>query len=87
MPNDRNESTKKIPSIEEDPSMSDLRSASEELKTKIAEAKARNDMPFNSTLGNPNWDKNAADGHLDVPDDDDDGWPRLPVKANKTSSP
>jgi hypothetical protein len=44
-------------------------------------------MPFDSTLGNPNWDKNAADGHLDVPDDDDDGWPRLPVKANKTSPP
>jgi len=32
-----------------------------ELKAKIAEAKAHNDMPFDSTLGNPNWDKNAAD--------------------------
>jgi len=31
--------------------------------------------------------KNPANGHLDVPDDDDDGLPRLPVKANKTSSP
>ena len=31
--------------------MSDLRRASEELKTKIAEAKARNDMPIDSTLG------------------------------------
>jgi hypothetical protein len=38
-------------------------------------------------IGNANWDKNAADGHLDVPDDDDDGWPRLPVKANKTAPP
>jgi hypothetical protein len=57
------------------------------LKAKIAEAKGRSDMPFDSTLGNPNWDKNAADGHRDVPDDDDDGWPRLPVKANKASSP
>ena len=87
MPNDQNEPAKRRPSIEEEPSMSDLRSASEKLKAKIAEAKARNDMPFDSTLGNPNWDKNAADGHRDVPDDDDDGWPRLPVKANKASSP
>ena len=87
MPNDQNEPAKRRPSIEEEPSMSDLRSASEKLKAKIAEAKARNDMPFDSTLGNPNWDNNAADGHLDLPDDDDDGWPRLPVKANKTSSP
>jgi hypothetical protein len=54
------------------------------LKTKIAEARGRNDMPLDSTLGNPNWDKNAADGHLDVPDDDDDGWPHLAEKANKT---
>ena len=67
--------------------MSDLKWASEELKAKIAEAKARSDMLFNSTLGNPNWDKNAADGHLDVPNDDDDGWPRLPAKANKNSPP
>ena len=87
MLNDQNEPAKKGRPIEEEPSMSDLRWASEELKARIAEAKARNDMPFDSTLGNPNWDKNAADGHLDVPDDDDDGWPRLPVKANKTSPP
>ena len=87
MPNDQNEPAKRRPSIEEEPSMSDLRSASEKLKAKIAEAKARNDMPFDSTLGNPNWDRNAADGHLDVPDDDNDGWPSLPVKANKTAPP
>jgi hypothetical protein len=87
MPNDQTEPTKKMPSIEEDAFASDLRKASAELKAKIAEAKARSDMPIDSTLGNPNWDKSAADGHLDVPDDDDDGWPRLPVKANETSSP
>ena len=86
MPKDHNEPAKKGPPVEEEASMSDLRSASEELKAKIAEAKARSDMPLDWTLGNPNWDRNAADGHLDVPDDDDDGWPRLPAKANKTSS-
>jgi hypothetical protein len=67
MPNDQNEPAKKGPPIEE-PSVSDLTRASEELKAKIAEAKARSDMPIDSTLGNPNWDKSAADGHLDVPD-------------------
>ena len=87
MPNDHNEPAKKAPPIDDEASMSELSRASAELKAKIAEAKARSDMPFDSTLGNPNWDKNAADGHLDVPDDDDDGWPRLPVKANKTSPP
>ena len=86
MPNVQNEPVKNGPPIEE-ASMSNLRWASEELKARIAKAKARNDMPFDSTLGNPNWDKNAADGHLDVPDDDDDGWPLLPVNANITSQP
>ena len=84
--NVQNEPGKNGPPIEE-ASMSDLRWASEELKARIAEAKARNDMPFDSTLGNPNWEKNAADGHLDVPDDDDDGLPHLPVNANNTSPP
>ncbi len=67
MANDQNEPAKKGPPIEEEASMSELRQASEELKAKIAEAKARNDMPIDSTLGNPNWDRNAADGHLTFP--------------------
>ena len=46
MPNDQNEPVKKGPPIEEEASMSELRQASEELKAKIAEAKARNDMPI-----------------------------------------
>ena len=87
MPNAQSDPAEKSSAGEEKPSASDLRKASSDLKLKIAEAKARNDMPFDSTLGNPNWDKNAADGHLDVADDDDDGWPPLPVKANKTSPP
>jgi len=71
MPSGRNEPAVKKPSSAETPSTSDLQKASEELKAKIAEAKGRNDMPFDSALGNPAWEKNAADGHLDVPDDDD----------------
>jgi len=55
-----------------DPEVAELRKTSDDLKAKIAEAKARNDMPLDSALGNPNWEKNAADGHLDVGDDKDD---------------
>jgi hypothetical protein len=87
MPNDPTEPANKAPLIADAPSLSQLSRASKELKAKIAEAKARNDMPFDSTLGNPNWDKNAADGHLDVPDDDDDGWSRPPAKPDKPSPP
>ncbi len=55
----------------ENPSESDDRKALEELKAKIAAARARNDMPLDSALGNPKWERDAADGHLDVPDDDE----------------
>ncbi len=87
MANERNAPTKNGPSIEQDASTTNDRKAVEELKAKIAKARGRSDMPFDSTLGNPNWDKNAADGHLDVPDDDEDGWPPSQAKANKTSPP
>jgi len=50
----------------------DLRKAADDLKIKIAEAKRRNDMPVDSALGNPGWERSAADGHLDVPDKDDE---------------
>ena len=72
MANKDDEATKKGPFIAGAMSTTSLQKASEELKAKIAKAKARSDMPLNSTLGNPNWDANAADGHLDVADDDED---------------
>ena len=50
----------------------DLQKASEDLKARIAEAKRRNDLPVNSALGNPGWERSVADGHLDVPDKGDD---------------
>ena len=87
MANDQKETAKNGPPIEDDASTDSLRTASAKLKAKIAEARRRSDMPFDSTLGNPNWDRNAADGHLDVSDDDDDGWPSPPAKANKSSPP
>lgn len=72
MSKDQNDSAVKKVTADEKALASDLRKASEELKAKIAEAKGRNDMPLDSALGNPKWEKNAADGHLDVPDDDGD---------------
>jgi hypothetical protein len=50
----------------------ELRKASEDLKAKIAEAKRRNDIPLDSALGNPDWERSVADGHVDLPDDEDD---------------
>ncbi len=55
---------------DENSSMADLRNASDALKAKIVKAKAGNDMPLNSGLGNPAWDERAADGHLDIRDDE-----------------
>ena len=43
-----------------------------DLKTKIADAKRRNDLPLDSALGNPAWERSAADGRHDLPDEDDD---------------
>ena len=53
-------------------SLPELRKAADDLKSKIDEAKRRNDMPVNSALGNPGWEQRAADGHLDIPDQDDE---------------
>ena len=55
----------------EKPVETDSRKASKDLKARIDEAKARNDMPLNASLGNPKWEQHAADGHLDVPDNDE----------------
>ena len=53
-------------------SLTELRKSSEDLKARIADARRQNDMPIDSALGNPNWEAEAADGRLDVPDDEDD---------------
>jgi hypothetical protein len=72
MQNDQNEPAVETQTIDEHSPTSELRKASEQLKAKIEDAKRRNDMPLDSALGNPNWEKNAADGHLDVSDKDDE---------------
>ena len=53
-------------------SEADLRKASDDLKNRIEEAKRQNNMPLDSALGSPDFEKRAADGHLDRPEDEDD---------------
>ncbi|RBP03064.1 hypothetical protein DFR50_14737 [Roseiarcus fermentans] len=54
------------------PSVSDLKAIANRLRERIEEEKRRHDLPLDSTLGNPDWDERAKDGHLDRPDDDDE---------------
>jgi hypothetical protein len=53
-------------------SFPELRKASDDLKTRIAEAKRHNDLPADSALGSPSWERSIADGRLDQPEEDDD---------------
>jgi hypothetical protein len=46
----------------------ELKKKSQDLKARIEEARQRNDMPLDSALGSPKFERDAADGHLDVPD-------------------
>jgi len=50
----------------------DLRQATEDLKAKIAEARNHNDLPADSALGSPTWERSAAAGRFNILDEDDD---------------
>jgi hypothetical protein len=53
-------------------SLEDLKAASSGLKERIIEEKKRNEMPIDSALGNPETERQNADGRNDLPDTDDD---------------
>jgi hypothetical protein len=53
-------------------SLADLEAASRNLKERIIDEKRRNDMPIDSALGNPESEKQNADGRNDLPDRDDE---------------
>jgi hypothetical protein len=53
-------------------SLAELEAASRNLKERIIDEKRRNDMPIDSALGNPETEKQNADGRNDLPDRDDD---------------
>ena len=52
--------------------LEELKKSSEELKRRIEEEKKRNEMPLNSSLGDPAVDARNADGRNDLPDQDDE---------------
>ena len=52
--------------------LGDLESASRDLKQRIDDEKRKHDMPINSSLGDPAIDAANADGHNDLPDEDDE---------------
>lgn len=73
MPNHPNAPGEKTPSNPDPvPFESDLKKKSQDLKARIEEARQRNDMPLDAALGSPKFERNAADGHLDVPDKEDE---------------
>ena len=53
-------------------SLERLKQQSAEVKAKIEQERRRHDLPLDSNLGNPAWQESAADGHLDLPDEDED---------------
>ena len=50
--------------------LAELEQKSAELKTRIEEAKKKSAMPLDEALGSPEWERHAADGHLDRPEDE-----------------
>jgi hypothetical protein len=53
-------------------SLAELEAASRDLKERIIDEKRRNDMPIDSALGNPETEKQNADGRNDLPNRDDE---------------
>jgi hypothetical protein len=53
-------------------SLARLKETSNKLREKIVEEKRRRDMPIDSALGDPDQEVRNADGHLDLPDTDDE---------------
>ncbi len=52
-------------------SLDQLKTFSKHLRERIEEEKRRHDLPVDSNLGDPNWEERAADGHLDLPPEDE----------------
>jgi len=49
-----------------------LKQESHDLKERIEELRRKTDMPLNSSLGDPAIDAANADGHNDLPEDEED---------------
>jgi hypothetical protein len=60
------------PETHENETLAELKKSSETLKRRIEEEKKRNEMPLNSSLGDPKTDAENADGRRDLPEQDDE---------------
>jgi hypothetical protein len=52
-------------------SLDRLKEKSKEVKARIEQEKRRQDLPIDSKLGDPEWEQSASDGHLDLPEEDE----------------
>ena len=52
-------------------SVDQFKAASKRLKDRIEVEKRRHDLPVDSNLGDPNWEEQAKDGHLDLPPEEE----------------
>jgi hypothetical protein len=52
-------------------SLDRLKEKSKEMKAKIEQEKRRHDLPIDSKLGDPEWEQSVSDGHLDLPEEDE----------------
>ena len=43
-----------------------------DLRKRVDEVKRRHAMPFDSHLGEPDWEERASDGRFDLPDEEDE---------------
>jgi hypothetical protein len=68
---DRDDDQRRSDDKRESARRSDPKEQSRDLKRRIEEAKRRHDMPVDSNLGRPDWEERAADGRLDLPENDD----------------
>jgi cell division protein FtsB len=63
---------KDSPSGAAEASLEKLKQESQALKERIEELRRKTEMPLNSSLGDPAIDADNADGHNDVPDEEED---------------
>lgn len=62
---------KDSPSSTAEASLEKLKQESQALKERIEELRRKTEMPLNSSLGDPAIDAANADGHNDVPDEEE----------------
>ncbi len=66
-----NQQPDETPAPDASQSVDRLKATSKRLKDRIEVEKHRHDLPLDSNLGDPNWEEQAKDGHLDLPPEEE----------------